>query len=80
MTEWWKGFHDVLQEVGQMPELVALVCLFVVNNALWMIHLSQTSHQLGRVLMELVRQLTLLTHEVQELRELGEFHTDLLEQ
>ena len=79
MPDWWTGFRGVLEQIGQMPELVALVCLFVINNALWMIHLTRTSTQLGRVLLELVRQLTLLTQEVQELRELGEFQTDLLD-
>lgn len=76
----WDGdWQQLLPMLGSLPELIALVCLFVLNNALWMRLLFQWQDQGSRALWEGVRQLTLLTQEVSQIREWLVFQTEMLE-
>ncbi|HYE76917.1 MAG TPA: hypothetical protein VEI97_02930 [bacterium] len=72
MDSWWDGFRQLVDALGAMPDLVALVCLFVVNNALWMHHLHHTALEVTRVLRDVSSQL-------QALHELSLFQAELLE-
>lgn len=75
MNEW----TTLIPELGSLPELVALVCLFVLNNALWMRLLFRFQDEGAKVLWEAVRQLTVLTQEIAAFKEWLEFQTQLLE-
>ena len=79
MPQWTMLLESLIGTLTSVPELVALVCLFVLNNALWMSYLWRITTQLTRVLWEAVRQLTLLNGEIQTLQELMELQGELLE-
>ncbi|MEO7994253.1 MAG: hypothetical protein ABI743_07620 [bacterium] len=73
---WWGGFRSVIEAASGLRELIALVCLFVLNNALWMRHLSQTASRLDQVLWELARQLATLNRRVAMLQSEVEWDTE----
>lgn len=76
---WDDDWQQLAPMLGSLPELIALVCLFVLNHALWMRLLYQWQGLGSRALWEGVRQLTLLTQEVSQIREWLVFQTEMLE-